>query len=273
MSSLPVANLSLNEAVGKCDVVMLVFDTLRYDVAAECFEKGLTPQLSSLFPSGWEQRHTPASFTFPAHLAFFAGFLPTPVRPPWPSRLYAARFAGSETTGAETWVFDEEDVVSALEVRGYHTICIGGVGFFNKQTALSNVLPGRFKESHWTPEMGVTSPDSTRRQFELAAQRLGDIGANQRVFLFINISAIHQPNCFFLPGAKTDNLETHAAALRYVDSQLPILLSAIHQRGETVLLALSDHGTLYGEDGFTGHRVGHPAVWTVPYAHRLLGSA
>jgi hypothetical protein len=29
---------------------------------------------------------------------------------------------------------------------------------------------------------------------------------------------------------------------------------------------MSDHGTLFGEEGWTGHRIGHPAVWTVPYA-------
>ena len=28
----------------------------------------------------------------------------------------------------------------------------------------------------------------------------------------------------------------------------------------------SDHGTLYGEDGYIGHRVAHPLVTTVPYA-------
>jgi hypothetical protein len=33
----------------------------------------------------------------------------------------------------------------------------------------------------------------------------------------------------------------------------------------------SDHGTAYGEDGFAGHRLAHPVVWTVPYAEFLLG--
>ncbi len=32
----------------------------------------------------------------------------------------------------------------------------------------------------------------------------------------------------------------------------------------------SDHGTAYGEDGYHGHRLGHPVVWTVPYAEFLL---
>ncbi len=260
----------MNRIVGSHDIVFLTLDTLRFDVARDSFQRGLTPNFARLFPGGWEMRHTPGSFTYAAHHAFFAGFLPTPASPPWPQRLFAARFAGSETTGAETCVFEEADLVQGLRARGYHTICIGGVGFFNKLTPLSDTLPKLFDESHWSRELGVTHPDSTRLQFELARSRLGELPASRRVFLFINLSAIHQPNCHYLPGAAHDTLESHAAALRYVDAQLPVLVEAITRRSDTMLIACSDHGTLYGEDGFSGHRVGHPAVWTVPYAETII---
>lgn len=32
----------------------------------------------------------------------------------------------------------------------------------------------------------------------------------------------------------------------------------------------SDHGTAYGEGGYTGHRLGHEVVWTVPYSQFVL---
>ena len=32
------------------------------------------------------------------------------------------------------------------------------------------------------------------------------------------------------------------------------------------MVICSDHGTAYGEDGYTGHRLAHPVVWDVPYA-------
>ena len=32
----------------------------------------------------------------------------------------------------------------------------------------------------------------------------------------------------------------------------------------TFCIITSDHGTAYGEDGWSGHRVAHPVVWTVP---------
>lgn len=263
-------NPDMNQVVGRDDIVLLTLDTLRFDVAEASFRAGETPHFANLFPGGWEERHTPGSFTYAAHHAFFAGFLPTPKAPPWPPRLFAAQFAGSETTGPETCVFDTADVVAGLRARGYRSICIGGVGFFNKQSPLGCVLPGLFDESHWTPELGVTNPDSTRLQFELARERLHALPKNQRVFLFINISAIHQPNRHYLPGTERDNIHSHAAALRYVDAQLPALLDTLRRRGQTFVIACSDHGTLYGEDGFTGHRVGHPCVWTVPYAHAIV---
>jgi hypothetical protein len=260
----------MNRIVGSHDIVLMTLDTLRFDIADASFRAAETPEFSQLFPGGWERRHSPGSFTYAAHHAFCAGFLTTPVSPPWPQRLFAARFAGSETTGPSTYVFDAPDLVTGLRQAGYHTICIGGVGFFNKRTPLSSVFPDLFDESHWDESLGVTHPDSTRLQFELAAGRLKALPTDQRVFLFINLSAIHQPNRHYLPGAEEDGLESHAAALRYVDRQLPILVEALQKRAETFLIACSDHGTLYGEEGFIGHRVGHPAVWTVPYAETIV---
>ena len=264
-------NFDMNGLLGSHDLIWVVPDALRYDIAVQEMQSGGTPHFAALFSRGWEKRHSPGSFTFPAHQAFFAGFLPTPADAAGNrERLFAARFAGSETSGPGTVLFEEPDVVHGLAARGYHTICCGGVGFFNGQTALSRVLPGYFDESHWSAETGVTGRDSTRIQFEWVARRLAEIPAEQKVFLFINLSAIHQPNYFYLEGAVSDDLETHAAALRYVDSQFPILLEALQQRGPAHLLVFSDHGTLYGEEGFTGHRFGHPDIYTVPYASAVL---
>jgi hypothetical protein len=261
----------MNDIVGSHDLVWIVLDSLRYDVAEAEMSRGSTPNLATLFPEGWEKRHSPASFTYPAHQAFFAGFLPTPADPQGDhERLFATRFAGSKSTGKRSCILEGSDIVTGLAGKGYHTLCIGGVGFFNKRTPLSKVLPGYFKESHWSPKSGVTSKDSAEVQFTLAAKRLAEIPAETRLFLFINVSAIHHPNRCYLPGKKEDDLETHAAALRHVDQCLPLLTDAIQRRGPAHLIAMSDHGTLYGEDGFSGHRVGHPDVYTVPFAARIL---
>jgi len=262
--------IDANTLIGTHDVVFITFDTLRYDVAARLWSENRTPNLRAVLPpSGWEERHSPGNFTFAAHAAFFAGFFPTPAEPRAPSapkftRPFAIRFGGSETTGERTCVFDTPDIVRGFSSRGYHTACIGGVGFFNPESPLGRVLPGYFEASHWSRELGVTDPESTRNQVSLAVKILQQ--ESRRVFLFCNISAIHQPNCHYVPGATGDSVETHAAALAYVDSQLPPLFQALRKRGPSYVILCSDHGTAYGEDGYWGHRLCHPTVWNVPYA-------
>jgi predicted AlkP superfamily pyrophosphatase or phosphodiesterase len=261
----------MNELCRSHNILLLVLDALRFDTARGEWSAGRTPNLGRLLPHGWEERHSPGSFTYAAHQAFFAGFLPTPAAPGANHmRLFGARFAGSETTGPRTKVFDAPDIITGFRNAGWRTICIGGVGFFNRQTPLSRVMPDLFQEAYWEARFGVTEPDSARHQFEFASELLRE-DSDQQVFVFINVSALHQPNYFYLNPEGPDTLESHAAALRYVDAQLPILLRGLErQRRPAFCIVTSDHGTTYGENGWTGHRLAHPAVWTVPYGEAIV---
>lgn len=275
--------------VGTHDIAMVTLDTLRYDVAAEQAVSGGTPNLVRLLPNGqWQERHSPGNFTYAAHHAFFAGFLPTPTGPGPHPRLFAARFPGSVSTAEGTWVFDAPDLVTGLAAVGYHTLCLGGVGFFNRQSALGSVLPGLFAEAHWEPSFGVTEIDSMRHQLDQLERSVEACDPRRPMFTFLNVSALHQPNWHYLadvdaavaggdsaPWAadpdRRDSLASHAAALRYVDRFVPRLVELLTRRGRAcVLILCSDHGSAYGEDGHIGHRVGHPVVWTVPYAETIL---
>ncbi|MCP3922439.1 MAG: sulfatase-like hydrolase/transferase [Desulfobacterales bacterium] len=263
---------NMNEIVGKNDILFITFDTLRYDVAINEMESGRTPNLKKLLPDSWEKRHSPGNFTYASHHAFFAGFLPTPVNPGIHDRLFAVSFPGSESISPNTCVFKTSSIVSGLAGEGYHTACVGGVGFFNKMSPLGSVFPDMFHESHWHRSYGVTDPDSTENQVKCALdiiEKRNHSNPEQKLFLFINISALHQPNCFYLDNAKKDTLESHGAALGYVDSKLPELVSAFENRGDTFMILSSDHGTTYGEDGYTGHRLSHENVWDVPFASFL----
>jgi Type I phosphodiesterase / nucleotide pyrophosphatase len=259
--------MNMNDIVGRDDLLMMTFDTLPYDVAQDAFRKQETPNLAQRLPAtGWQRRHTPGNFTFAAHAAFFAGFFPTPAQPGKQPRLFALRFPGSETVTADTCVLDADNLVTGLAQKGYHTICIGGVGFFNKLSPLSNVFPSLFAESFWSPHLGVAHPESTANQVQAAIECLRRVARSQRVFLFMNVSAIHQPNCYYVPGAADDSIVTHRAALRYVDREIGPLFEALERRGAGFAILCSDHGTAYGEDGYHGHRLAHPVVWDVPYA-------
>lgn len=249
------------------DILMITLDALRLDVAQQTFQAGRTPCLQSLVPQGWETRHSPGNFTYASHAAFFAGFWPTTLSPGPHSRPFALRFPGSRSIGADTVHLPGDNIVAGLRRRGYRTICIGGVGFFNPAYPLGAVFPSYFEESHWRPEFSVTELHSTRAQVRQACDSLAGCPPDLPVFLFINVSATHSPTRAYLKGAVEESVATQCAALEYVDRQLPPLVTALKSRGRAVAAyVMSDHGTLFGEDALQGHRVGHPAVWTVPYA-------
>ncbi|WP_404800334.1 STM4013/SEN3800 family hydrolase [Actinomadura rudentiformis] len=262
----------MNDVIGSHDVLLVTLDTLRYDVAAELAAAGETPTLTELLPGGqWERRHSPGSFTYAAHTAILAGFLPTPADPGPHPRLFAGSFPGSETTAAGTWTFDAADLPAGLAEIGYHTVCVGGVGFFNKLTPLGSALPGLFAESHWEPSFGVADPGSLAHQIDRIGEVVRRLPADRRLFLLLNVSALHQPNWFYLDGGTRedgDSRTSHAAALRYVDGELGRLFDLM--RRPCFVIVCSDHGTAYGEDGHTGHRIGHEVVWTVPYGEFVL---
>ncbi|MHA3916396.1 STM4013/SEN3800 family hydrolase [Halovulum sp. GXIMD14793] len=249
------------------DVVFLTLDSLRYDVAAEAMADGHTPVLARALGQ-WEHRHSPASFTYAAHQAFFAGFLPTPADPAraGEERLFAVRFAGSKSVGPKTLEFDAADIVTGFADAGYQTVCIGGTGFFNKQTPLGRTLPDLFAESWWSPAMGVVNPRSQDHQVAKAFDCL--TAADRSVFLFMNLSACHTPHHAYLPGAHRDSAKSQGAALKALDHALAPLFAAL--RGPTLLVACSDHGDAFGEDGYHGHRIGHSSVWDVPFGAAIL---
>lgn len=257
------------------DVVFITLDSLRYDVAMAALAAADTPNLAALLEKSmqggiWEARHTSGSFTYAAHHAFLSGFLPTPVRAGRHPRLFAAAFEGSTSTSAQTFTFVQATLPEALAEQGYHTICVGGVGFFNGLTAVGQALPSLFKEAYWSPSSGVKNPDSAAVQMRMAAEALAQVNSSQRVFLLLNVAATHTPTHFYVAGARRDSVQTQQAALKSVNEALPMLLDALQARGNTLLIICGDHGTCFGEDGYWGHRIGHPLVWTVPYAELVL---
>lgn len=256
--------------IGRSDLLFISLDTLRYDVAQDLFERGRLPNFARHLPlDGWERRHSPATFTYAAHHAFFAGFLPTPMSPGKHPRIFASEFGGSETTTERTFVFPEATLPQALSAIEYHTICVGGTGFFNPGNSLGQVLPALFDESHWSPTMSVVDRDSACNQVDCAVKAIEN-QKGKRVFCFINFSAIHQPNWFYArddsPAYGRDSLESHGEALVEIDNQIQKLMDCFHRRGSLFAIVCSDHGTAYGEENYWGHRLAHPVVWEVPYA-------
>lgn len=260
-----------HKLVGQADFLLVTFDALRLDVAQQALVAGETPCLQTRV-GAWESRHAPGNFTYASHAAILAGFFPTPVAPGRYARPFALAFPGSRSTGQSTAVLEGDSLVAGLRRRGYHTICIGGTGFFNPGTPLGQVLPGMFDEAHWEPAFGVTEPRSCQAQIERACARLEAASPTQPVLLFINFSATHPPTRFYRPGAQAESVDTQRAALAAVDRELPRLFETLERRGRAGWgFLMSDHGTCFGDEGYFGHRLAHRAVWDVPYAECLWG--
>ena len=54
--------IDASRLIGSHDVLFVTLDTLRYDVAAQLYAAGRTPQLAGVLPpGGWEKRIVPAA--------------------------------------------------------------------------------------------------------------------------------------------------------------------------------------------------------------------
>ncbi|MGL4346080.1 MAG: STM4013/SEN3800 family hydrolase [Cellulosilyticaceae bacterium] len=264
--------MDMNEIVGDYDILFVCLDTLRYDVAIEEEREGRTPCITSYGP--WQKCHAPGNFTYPSHHAMFAGFLPSPAEPmPMMERdlLFFPKHIGMGGKSPEgAFAFEGATFVEGLAKVGYLTMCIGGVAFFDKRSDIGKVFPAMFQKSYWNPSFGCIVKESFDNQIHLIEKKVGEIPDQQRVFMYVNVDAIHYPNAFYLEGAKHDSKETHAAALQYVDARIEQLFDVFRKRGKTLVMMCSDHGTCYGEDGYHFHNVSHEIVYTVPYKHFIL---
>lgn len=264
--------IDMNEIVGQYDILFLCLDTLRYDVAKREEENNTTPNINQY--GAWKKCYAPGNFTYPSHHAMFAGFLPFSTE----SRSFFDRevlffqkdIGEGRKPPKKAFVFEGATIVEGLHKAGYETICIGGVAFFNKRTDIGKIFPGMFQQSYWNPSFSCTVRESTENQINFALNRLEKYEKNKRIFMYINIDAIHYPNHFYMDGVKEDTVDTHAAALRYVDGCLPKLFSAFKDRNKTFVIACSDHGTCYGEDGYMFHGLNNEIINTVPYKHFIL---
>ena len=266
-------SVNMNKMVGEYDILFVCLDTLRYDVAYEEQENNNTPVLNRY--GKWLKCHAPGNYTFPSHTAMFVGSLPT-LAEPIPlferERLFIPKdFSSSMATPKSAFLFEGSSFIEGLEKVGYETLCIGGVGFFNKRTEINRILPRMFKHSYWHPSFSCHIKESFENQLNFIEKKLDKYSSDQRIFMYVNIDSIHYPNSFYLEGEREDNVDTHAAALRYVDSHIDRLFDMFKKRGKTFVIACSDHGSCYGEDGYNFHCLSHEIVYTVPYKHFFLG--
>lgn len=266
-------DIDMNQIVGSHDILFICLDTLRYDVAVQEEQAGRTPVLNRY--GKWQKCQAPGNFTYPSHHAMFAGFLPCRYEAmSFADRdllFFPAKIGMGKKNPPGTFAFQGSTIMEGLEKVGYDTWCVGGVAFFDKRSDIGKVFPSFFQHSYWNPSFSCPVKESTENQVNFIISKIREADKQRPIFLYLNVDAIHYPNYYYVEGAKQDTLESHAAALRYVDGELGRLLDTWkQQRGNTFVICCSDHGTCYGEDGCQFHGINHPVVNTVPYKHFIV---
>ena len=186
-------SVDMEQVVGKCDILFICLDTLRYDAAVAEEKGGGTPVLNRY--GAWEKRQAPGNFTYPSHHAVFSGFLPSKDEARSIAEQEMLFFPRSMGMGKAipkgAYGFDASNLVEGLHGDGYDTWCVGGVAFFDKRSAMGKVFPSFFEKSYWNPSFSCPVKESTGNQVDFILKQLEQNRDPRKIFLYLNVCAIH----------------------------------------------------------------------------------
>lgn len=252
----------------KPTVKLVVIDSLRWDTS----QVAQTPNLDALFMkhgAQWIKSYAQGTYTLPSHIALFqGGHIPLnnldPDAPPLlryggDKTMFRVNLNWTRNKKSHFAVPESENLVKGFEALGYRTVGVGGVHWFDSRFKTScDLWTQFFSEFYWHPEFSEEHIDGLLNQIAFV-ESLALSKDNSPLFFFINISSTHVPcrdDCSF---------EGQVNALEYVDENLPKLFNALPSSGFTLIM--SDHGTLFGEDGLYHHGFYHPKVMEIPMAY------
>lgn len=283
--SLPVSRPG--PPTGANDLVVVVFDSLRYDTAAEA---GMV-NASRLGPL--QQRWSYASWTAPSHFNLLMGLLPhaSPAGV-YASEYYKADFERySERLGVEGISF--ASLLPAISLPtflrdrlGYRTQALVSMPVLNPATSI-NVGFDRYELMPDHNDFGAMIErlrlDDDRPTFTLC--NVGETHypyavAGEDEAEWPHISGVHgvlqrvdgpdgEPVEFFDDHQLARLRSRQVDAARHVDRLLADLYDAA--RPGTWFIVTSDHGELFGEGGYFGHGpIAHDKVFEVPFTEGRL---
>ncbi len=270
-ATLPKNKKSLQQSDTACNlfsknILLITLDSLRYDTAM----LANTPNFDQLFEQtglhNWRKSYSQSTFTLASHISMFhAGLLPEDKHSyePLINRKVLGTFRPTLQWNRNQRVAfptqDAPNIVKGFSNLGYHTIGIGGVGWFNTKFQSSSLWHYYFDEFHWNESFHEANPRALEKQLALAKQ-LQNKYNDRSLFFFINVSSTHSPFCGF-----GNSIKGQAKALEYVDKHLVDFILAFPRPNHVIVTA--DHGECFGEDQLWGHGFYHPKVMEVPIVH------
>jgi hypothetical protein len=263
------------------NIIMITFDSLRYDVALaartlrlnEFLLNNRLPYRSEKMPKysefpQWCRAYAHGTYTLPSHISMLVpGIMPCsndPAElPPYtrhtrvPFRVY---FAGPHQKQADIAIPENmESLPQHLAMQGYETHCVGGVGWFNPERRTTISLTCLFQYYHYRQEFSELNEGSFLEQIRYV-ESLQLCDKRKPIFLLWNIAATHYP----FAGFGTDII-AQRESFELVDRHWLKLMATLPEKWCGILCA--DHGECFGEDGLHGHAFYHPKVMEVPLAY------
>ena len=274
---------------GARNLVVVILDSLRWDSWTAAPPGSV---VSALGPA--ERRFSYATWTAPSHLNLLMGLLPHTS----PSEVYASEYYKrdflrySERLGVADMEFKKllPSIFLPTYLRhalGFRTHARVSMPVLNKFTVINrdfdsyelmpshNDMAAMVEEVHFDPErpsFWLLNVGETHYPYAKPGDDTSDLPHISGVHgVFKKLDAGGGETGDFFGAARLKELhERQIAVLEYLDGVLERLLSRLP--ANTWLVVTSDHGELFGEDGYFGHGpICHDKVLEVPFVEGLVG--
>lgn len=272
---------------GARNLVIVVFDSCRYDswVAAAPATLGTLGTL--------ERRWSYASWTAPSHYNLLMGLLPHSS----PTHVYASEYYKNDFLR-----YSERLGVSGIEFKrllpsiflptflrntvGYQTHAMVSMPVLNRHTPINrdfdtyelmpkhndlSAMLDRMRFSDERPSFYLLNTGETHYPYALPGEDPSlwpRISGAHGVLKRLDSEDESEPQ-FFDERALAELRERQIAAVRYLDGVMARLFDLVPR--DTWVIVTSDHGELFGEEGYFGHGpVAHEKVFEVPFIEGLV---
>ncbi len=275
------------------NIVLLTLDACRFDSVA----RARTPVLDAIGPL--RRAASPATFTLPAHMSIFSGYLPNVIEFPlldYYSRekyqLWRLSRAKQKPRDGYGLLLQGDTIIEGFKNAGYRTVGAGGVRWFLTKTLTREFDDFRF----WGPR-DYADWFALRQHDDFALNHIDELASlvtpYDRWFLFVNCLETHAPynnGVDEVDPAVQDVIRraepiwagrmTHELTTNITDSDFKTLHRAQIRAVEVVdqiigrlieclphpfvIIVCGDHGEAFGENGRWGHGFPCDAVLQVP---------
>ena len=262
------------------DFLLVTWDSCRFDTFVKA-------KLSHLSQYGAAKKSwAMATYTLPAHVAMFQGFLPhafceEPFYNRFRQQLWRIGHKRIHIKPLVTFPLATPNVVEGFKRRGYFTAGVAAMDWFRD----AEVLREGFNKFQFTGR-------NARKQNELLTSWIDHHASDRGCFAFVNYGETHSPfefegqsaapqhvleqfnrhRLWNQPGVindawKFDDLafSQQVACAEYLDARTGELADYFLRRGRpTTVVICGDHGECFGEQGLFGHAFYHEKVMEVP---------